>query len=59
MTGISCSFCGGIDGRIQHVDIAWPGGAHRELYLHPECEEWALEKFDAELAQFKQEAKNG
>ena len=29
-------------------------GAPR-LYLHPECEEWALEKFEAELAQFKQE----
>ena len=54
-----CKFCGGLDGTIQHVAIAWPGGAYRETWLHPDCEQWMIEKFEAELAQFKQGGSNG
>jgi hypothetical protein len=40
---VICAACGRTDGRIQHVDIAWPvgqrwQGMHWSGWLHPGCE---------------------
>ena len=48
---IRCAFCGGLDDTIQHVDIAWPDGAHREVWLHPDCEQWMIEKIEGWIVQ--------
>ena len=45
---LPCAFCGASTGRIQHVDIAWPGGRHVEVWLHPECEKDFVEKAERE-----------
>lgn len=41
-----CAECGRLDGRIQHVDIAWPLGQHFELWLHPQCEAECIERLE-------------
>ena len=43
-----CAECGGLEGVIQHADIAWPGGRHWEGWLHPECEKAYAERLEAE-----------
>ena len=43
-----CAECGGEDGIVHHVDIAWPGGRHVELWLHPECEIECIKRLEAD-----------
>lgn len=43
-----CAECGGLEGTIQHADIAWPGAKHWEGWLHPECEKACAERLEAE-----------
>ena len=47
-----CNQCGRGDGvvlgKVQQVDIAWPGGQHIRIWLHRACEKQAIERIEGQ-----------
>jgi len=43
---VMCDECGETASRIQCCNIAWPNQRHIQLWLHPQCEQTAIERLE-------------